>query len=514
MATLRAPHILLSTALLLGICADLFFYGHSIGISAPCFVALGLFALSIVSKTEGCPGTANSWLGVAALSFAVWLAVRDEPMLVVLNLLAMIGLLLLLAVSFRSEALHRLPPVRLIKRAFLAFFEIGIHPVILAFTQIRGLRIGGDQVRALAPVVRGIMLATPLLLIFAGLLTAADSIFASYVIQVLSLQLPFNFWTAFAHTIIVGCFAWLTAGGLMIAMAEGIPAMSELPAEGETERLDRSGLAWRFLGSTEAITVLLLLDLLFAGFMFIQGAYLFGGLDSLTRSGMTYAEYARHGFFELLTVACLALGLLCTLALVTRRESAARRLAFNLSNSAMVLLVLGILTSAFQRMWLYELAYGFTRLRIYTHSFMIWLAVVLLIFVVALISARPQIFLFGGFISALIVLTILNIISPDALIVRENIARYQANPSALTRSSGSSRYGSEEVDLSYLLALSNDAVPTVINAMPILNPAQREQVIRHMTIRQQQLRSLDNGWQSWHLGRRKANAAILRVISP
>ena len=80
MATLRAPHILLSTALLLGICADLFFYGHSIGISAPCFVALGLFALSIVSKTEGCPGTANSWLGVAALSFAVWLAVRDEPM--------------------------------------------------------------------------------------------------------------------------------------------------------------------------------------------------------------------------------------------------------------------------------------------------------------------------------------------------------------------------------------------------------------------------------------------------
>jgi Domain of unknown function (DUF4173) len=514
MANLRAPHVLLGIALLLGICADLFFYGHALGISVPFFVILGLLALSVISQIEDRPGATNRWLGVAALSFAVWLAVRDEPMLVALNLLALIGLLLLLAVSFRSDALHHLPPVRLTRRAFQALFEIGIHPAILAFRQMSRLRIGGDQMRALTPVVRGVILATPLLLIFAGLLTAADSIFASYVTQLLTFQLPFSLWTAIVHAIIIICFAWGAAGLLIVALAEGVPTLAELPAEGDTERLDRSSMAWRFLGSTEAITVLLLLDLLFAGFMAIQGAYLFGGLNSLARSGMTYAEYARRGFFELLTVACLALGLLCTLALVTHRENAARRLAFNASSSAMVLLVLGILTSAFQRMWLYELAYGFTRLRLYTHGFMIWLAVVLLIFVAALICARPRIFLSGGFASALISLTILNIISPDALIVRENIARYQANPSALTRSSITGRYSNNEgIDLDYLLSLSNDAVPTIVNALPILNPMQRDQATRQLMDRKQQLSVSDDGWQSWNLSRSNATMAISQVIS-
>ncbi|MEI7772788.1 MAG: DUF4173 domain-containing protein, partial [Chloroflexales bacterium] len=404
--------------------------------------------------------------------------------------------------------------VRLAGRAFLALFEIGIHPVVLALSQVGRLRVGGGQVRALAPVARGVILAAPILLVFAGLLVAADSVFASYVGQLLSLQLPFDLATATAHAVVVGCFAWATAGGLIVAMAEGMPAMAALPAEGETERLDRSGLAWRFLGSTEALTVLLLLDLLFAGFMAIQGAYLFGGLDSLARTGMSYAEYARRGFFELLTVACLALGLLCALSLVTRRESTGRRRAFNAASTAMVLLVLGILASAFQRMWLYELAYGFTRLRLYTHSFMIWLAVVLLLFVAALISARPQIFLAGGFASALAYLTILNIVSPDALIVRENIARYQANPSALTHSSGGGRFSSEEVDLGYLLALSSDAIPNLVNALPLLAPAQREQATQRLIARRLELSDADDGWQSWHYGRFQARLAITHMLSP
>jgi fumarate reductase subunit C len=501
---------------MLGICADLLFYGHGIGVSLPIFIACGLVALGGVSIIEGRPGKANRWLGGVAISFAIWLAVRDEPMLAALNLLALIGLLLLLAISFRSDALYRLPPVRLVGRACLALFEIGIHPLILTFSQLRGLRVGRRQVRAMAPLARGLLLAAPLLLVFAGLLAAADSVFSSYVAQLLTLQLPFDAWTVIAHMIIIGSFAWVTAGGLIVAMAEGIPAVAALPAEGETERLDRNGLAWRFLGSTEALTVILLLDLLFAVFMAIQGAYLFGGLDTLARTGMGYAEYARRGFFELLTVACLALGLLCALALVTRRESAGRRRAFNASSTAMVLLVLGILASAFQRMWLYELAYGFTRLRLYTHSFMIWLAVVLLLFVVALISARPQIFLSGGFASALIYLTILNVVSPDALIVRENIARYQADPSALTISGSGGRLGSgEDVDLDYLFSLSSDAVPDLAAVLPLLNPTQRDLAMISLRTKRQSLEkeAAQGGWQDWHFGRARALAA-LRAATP
>ncbi|MBX0327514.1 DUF4173 domain-containing protein [Oscillochloris sp. ZM17-4] len=513
MTSLRSPNTLLGVALLLGVCADLLFYGRGVGVSAPIFVTLGLSALLLISRGEDRPAGANLWLGAAALSFATWLAVRAEPMLVALNLLALAGLLLLLVVGFRGDALQRLPPVRLAGRAALAIFEIGIFPLILAARQIASIPLSRGQLRALAPVARGALLAAPLLLVFGGLLVAADSVFASYVGQLLSLQLPFDLWTATAHAIIIATFTLLAAGGMIVALAEGMRAPS-LPAEGETERLDRNGLAWRFLGSTEAITVLALLDLLFIGFMAVQGAYLFGGLDSLARTGMSFADYARRGFFELLAVAFLALGLLCLLAIVTRRESPARRQVFNAASAAMVLLVLGILASAFQRMWLYELAYGFTRLRLYTHSFMIWLAVVLLLFVAALVAARPQIFLAGGFASALVYLTMLNVVSPDALIVRENMARYQANPGALTVTPSDnlfsrSSYG-EEVDLDYLLGLSSDALPELVSTLPLLDADLHNRAVGQLAITRRQLEqaAARDGLPGWHYGRARALAAL------
>jgi hypothetical protein len=183
--------------------------------------------------------------------------------------------------------------------------------------------------------------------------------------------------------------------------------------------------------------------------------------------------------------------------------------------------VLGILTSAFQRMWLYELAYGFTRLRLYTHSFMIWLAVVLLLFIVALVASRPQIFMAGGFASALVYLTILNLVSPDALIVRENIARYQADPASLTAAAGDDlfgrgSYGEEGVDLGYLLGLSSDAVPAIVNALPLLDEAQRAEALArlretHSILAQAAER---DGWQGWHYGRANARMAIMMAVSP
>ncbi|NTW01299.1 MAG: DUF4173 domain-containing protein [Oscillochloris sp.] len=519
MTSLRAPHILLIAALLLGVCADLLFYGRQMGISVPLFVALGLMALLAVSRAEGRPGIANRWVGAVALSFAGWLAIRAEPMLVFLNSVALLCLLLLLTVGFHSDALYRLPLIRLISRTFRACFEITIYPVTLAVQQLRQLPLRRIRIGRLTPVLRGALLAAPLLLIFSGLLMAADQIFASYLIQIFTFQMPFDMVATTNHTIIVGCFTWLVAGGLIVAMDEGLHAVPTLPAEGETERLASTGLSWRFLGSTEAITVLFLLNLLFAGFMAVQGAYFFGGFDTLARTGLSYAEYARRGFFELLTVAFLTLGLLCTLTIITHRESATRRQIFNIVNLVLVLLVLGILVSAFQRMWLYELAYGFTRLRLYTHSFMIWLAVVLLLFVIALLTARPQIFLSGGFASALIYLTILNIVSPDALIARENIARYRADPSALTvlpdddfwsRDS----YGDPEVDLNYLFSLSNDAVPELVHVLPLLEPEQRNWSMLQFKAMHQQLSedATRDGWPGWHLSRIQAQLTLMLAL--
>jgi hypothetical protein len=325
---------------------------------------------------------------------------------------------------------------------------------------------------------------------------AADSVFASYVVDTLTIRLPFNVASSINHAVVEMLIAWLCAGGMAVALnaPAAAAAASPLPAEGDTQRLVAPEPAWRMLGWVEALTMLVLIDVLFGSFMLIQGAYFFGGLDTLARTNMTYADYARRGFFELLVVACLALLLLWTLALVTRRGKPREFSIFNAASGVMVVLVIGMLVSAFQRMWLYEEAYSFTRLRIYTHSFMIWLAVVLVLFLVALLRDQLKLFVFGSFVSALVYLALLNIASPDALIVRANIARYHAGG---------------DLDADYLASLSADATPALNAAIGDVDDTSRV-IIRNRMQQQHAVISAalaEQGWPAWSVARARALAA-------
>ena len=76
------------------------------------------------------------------------------------------------------------------------------------------------------------------------------------------------------------------------------------------------------LGSIEAATVLWLVVALFAAFVVLQLAYLFGGRDTLSVAGLTYSDYARRGFFELVAVAVLAGTLVVALDLAVARPRA------------------------------------------------------------------------------------------------------------------------------------------------------------------------------------------------
>jgi hypothetical protein len=495
-ASLRSPSRLLLAALALGLAADLLFHGRALGISAPLFVALGLGLLLWRSRAEGRPPTsANLWLGGAALLFALLIAVRADLFLTALNLCACAGLLFLQAIGFRSEPLARLPAWRTGVRAMVASVELAFLPAPLVAEGASRLLASSDRARSLAPVGRGLVLAAPVLVTFTLLLVAADSVFASYISAVLSLELPFDAASALGHGLFVGAVSWVCAGGMLVALRGAGAAPEELPSEGETRRLSAPSVPWRPLGAVEALTVLLTVCGLFGAFMLIQAAYLFGGLDTLARTGMTYSEYARRGFFELLAVAFLALCLLWLLALLTRRDTRRTRNAFNTACVLLTTLVLGLLASAFQRMMLYQAAYGFTHLRLYTLSFMVWLALVLLLFVAALLGDRPRLFTIGTFVSALVYLAALNLANPDALIVRENVARYQA---------------SGKLDSWHLTTLSADGAPALVAALPALGAEERAVVEEALATQLAEIEEIEagSGWPAWHLGRALARGAI------
>ena len=179
---LRRPLALLAAAVALGLCADLLFNGRTPGLSLPLFVALLLATLAWLARAEGLPPTPNNrWLGAAALLFAALVAVRAAPLLIVLNTLAALTLLLLHAALYRAAPLTALASWRVGLGAALAGVQASFAPAPLALQQTLRLRAVGTHGRAMLVVLRGVALATPVLLIFTGLLAMADSVFASYV---------------------------------------------------------------------------------------------------------------------------------------------------------------------------------------------------------------------------------------------------------------------------------------------------------------------------------------------
>lgn len=517
---------MLTLALGLGLVADMFFYARRLdGVATPIFAMLVLLALAGMSWLEQRPAGPNRWLILLVFNFSLWPMLRTEPLLVFLDLLALAGVWVVLAASFRSDALYLLPLQRVVQRVVATLFDLILAPLSLVAHHVAQISWPGLRLQRIFALLRGLLFALPVLLVFAALLSSADQIFATYLTQILTLQLPFPPEVFFKHTFLLLLVACLVAGLIITALADGMLATPTLPAEGDTERLDRAGLMQlRFLGSTEALTMLFLVNLLFAVFMLVQAAYLFGGLDTLAQSGLTYAEYARRGFFELLLVAFLTLGMLCLLAVITRDESPLRRTLFRLANVLLVLLVLGILASAFQRMWLYELAYGFTRLRLYTHSFMILLAVIFLLFSVALVLIRPRIFVLGTVAVMLLYLTMLNVVSPDAMIVRENVARYRSSPYMQTTCGYCSPlpmettcggcslapHPSPMLDLDYLLSLSPDAIPALVQASSTFPAYEQEQLAQELAEYEQRLEVEYRvaGWQGWNIGRLRALMAL------
>ncbi|HEU5088274.1 MAG TPA: DUF4153 domain-containing protein, partial [Roseiflexaceae bacterium] len=266
---IKFPLQLAGCALALGVCADLLFYGRMPGVSLLIFVALCLGALAVQSRREGVrPTYANLWLGGGALLFAFFLMLRSEGWLTFLNALACIGLLLLQVGLFRDTPLARLPGYQYVLRACLAIGELSLRPAPLAFSLAgQAVRHGarGERLQRFMPVGRGLVIALPVVGMFTMLLMAADSVFASYVIQVTHFELPIDAQALVTHGILISFVSWVCAGALVTALRPPfLPDPAALPAEGDTRRLspELARPSWR-LGWVEATTVLAAVDLLF-----------------------------------------------------------------------------------------------------------------------------------------------------------------------------------------------------------------------------------------------------------
>ena len=169
------------------------------------------------------------------------------------------------------------------------------------------------------------------------------------------------------------------------------------------------------------------LDALFVAFVAVQLTVLFGGSRHvLETAGLTYAEYARQGFWQLLLVSALALVVLAFAARTARYESRTDRILVRMLLGILCAMSVVVVVSAVHRMWTYEQAYGFTELRVFVTTVELWLGSIFVLVAIAGVRLRPaarwlpQAVLAAGVI-ALLSLAVLN---PDRFVAERNIDRY------------------------------------------------------------------------------------------
>jgi hypothetical protein len=489
---------IIGVSLFLGIVGDVHFYHNRLGLNMLLYVVMLLAAACGLLIYFKCPiALKNLIFALPAILFAACLSVIVAPELVFLNILIMSGSLFL-AIRFATHPRFLggnwfRPVYTALEAAAVGWLEGPLTILRDANRWFWHLELDHHCLATFTAVVRGLLLTLPTLLIFGLLLGSADVVFADLLEESFSwLQLtsPANLIT---HVFIIGIFSW---GCMAVFKLMMFGSLSDSLQWINTSQPGEKPKALPFrLSMIESTMVLGSVDLLFLIFVLIQARYLFGGEANITAQGYTYAEYARRGFFELLAVSCMTMLLAVALDFTTQRKRD-DRLFLGLI-AGLVGLTTVILVAALHRLNLYENAYGFTRIRVMSGVFMIWLGLLFAALLAGIFLHRRQTFWLGCIVTALGFALTLNVMNMDRFIASRNIARFE--------------HGSE-LDVAYLLSLSDDATPAIAPLLDnsTLTASQRELLLTGLGERLYLLDQdrAERGKLGYHVGKARAWQAL------
>lgn len=499
----------LEAALLLGVLGDALLratpWGLNVLLWTGPLVLAGFLALPVRWR-RGPLNREGRWLVLPVIFFAAALAWRDSLTLNVLAILAMLIALALAALGARGARIYLAGLTEYFAGIMLAGFDalFGFFPLVLRDVRWKELpRVGWSS--HLMAVLRGLLIAVPLLFVFGLLFMAADAVFNGLINKTFHLDSD----VLFGHIFLAILFTWLGGGflrGMLLGQDRALskalysslssqkaPSIAEeMKKESEVAAKPPAGRTLS-LGIVEMGVVLGLLDALFLSFVIVQVRYFFGGAALvLATTGLTYAEYARRGFFELVTVATLMLPLLLAAHWLLRKENPWHERIFRALAGVNLVLLFVIMASAVGRMWLYRIEYGLTEQRLYTTAFMGWLALVFIWFALTVLRGRRERFACGALVAGFLVIATLHLLNPDALIVRVN----------LDQAGSGHRF-----DANYAASLSADAVPSLVRMLPSITQDGRCVIAS---------RALDNwstprhtDWRTWNWARAEAQRSVL-----
>ncbi len=284
----------------------------------------------------------------------------------------------------------------------------------------------------------GILLTLPVLLVFGGLLASADDNFR----RVISHLFTWNFNSLIDTGITLG-FWGMVAGGLIYPAVMALRPSLFLASKTNAGKL----------GLIEIGLPLGTLAALFVVFLALQLPYYLSG--SQLPDGLTFAEYIRKGFAELMTVAFLSLALLLSTHSLIRSELRSN-ISYRLLNLAVLIPLVLVILSAANRWRLYTQAYGLSETRLMGAAFLVWIVLCLGWLAYLLWRDNVQRFAYPALLMGFSTLLIITVLNPADMIAKTNLHRQTAQVTNKLRSQP------QQINVWQTLALGSDVIPTFI----------------------------------------------------
>ena len=333
--------------------------------------------------------------------------------------------------------------------------------------------------RLFSRILLGVIISVPLLAVILSLLASADLAFEEILDKLYS-YIGGSIWEYFAKILLGFGIAIPLFGAFYAFRYKNKSGSLKMPVL--AQKLDR----------VIAYTILSVVNVIYILFLAVQFNYMFFAFSGKLPGGFIYSDYARRGFFELVAIAVINLGLLLVFYLFSsRKESLLPKplKAFLLVLSSLTIVILG---SALSKMIMYMGVFGLTQLRVYTTWFMILTAVIFLLAIAKIISRK-----FNAPRFACVFFTVwflmLNFAGADAQITKYNIAKSEQDKSVT-------------LDVAMFNSLSDSTVPYAIKLLKNDDVVVRFESKLMLTQRYDALKN--SSWQSLSVASYKAKRLL------
>ena len=353
----------------------------------------------------------------------------------------------------------------------------------------KGRRTGG----VMLAIIVGVCITIPVAGFVVVLLSAADSVFGSAmsgVAKIFKLD-----WLEYLGELILGLPVAFYLFGLIFGDASEEAGGRDKVSR---ESFDRRAEKMHSVPVTIAAILMTVLNVIYIVFLVLQASYLFAAFRNVLPEGMTYAGFARSGFFQLCLVAVINLAVVLCAQCFSRKVGGELHHVVRVETAVTALFTIGLAATAFRKMYMYIATYGLTQLRVYTSLFMIFLVIVFVV-----IGLR-QLVKFNGtrivVAAGIIMFMVFMYGNIDGHIAKYDLQRYEAGTLDL-------------MDENVMTNLGPAAVPYLYDAYgSMADGADKEQIYSVITgIHKNKDGSIEysmpanKSWKNWNLQRARAD---------